>query len=311
MDFEGAVAWLNERSIPFRQGDEYVGEHGVGEGRHKVDRPYIEALEVPLTAEEWLDIMSTDGEFLGACCGTISSARDILIAQVRHGRWIDTKDLWEFIEILSHHDGFEFMLPKTHENYREWSTWYEDMKPQDDPIYRIWETWDAIKEHALLEVPHADPYPENSSAREPVKAALNVLYDGVFALYWGTSCFSEESDNDPDWMKQQKHARRQLTIARLLPALRGVLDHIDTLDMGDFKGFAVCKIGEPDDVCRNRLGQCIYHTEEEAQKMIDRWAKRDDENEEDFGRKDIRKKAIIRPVSVSSETGLTFLDEEN
>ena len=62
--FEEAVAFLNEKDIPFRQGDEYVGE--VGKGRHKEDRPWIESLHVPFTPEEWLDIISADSELFGS-----------------------------------------------------------------------------------------------------------------------------------------------------------------------------------------------------------------------------------------------------
>ena len=112
-------------------------------------------------------------------------------------------------------------------------------------------------------------------------------------------------------MKQQRHAARQLTLARFIPALKDAFDHIDALNLGDFEGFAIVKTEEPDEVLTNRLGQCIFHTKEEAQKMIDIWAKPEDENEEEKNnRNEIRKNTTIRPVSVSSKTGLTFLDTE-
>ena len=305
--FEEAVAYLNEKQIEFRQGDEYVGEPGVD--RHKEDRPWIESIEIPFSPQEWLDIISSDSEILGSCCATISNARDILYAQARHGRWIDAKDLWEFVEILSHHDGFEYMLPQTHENYEEWSCWYDKTaKPTDDPIYRLWEVYDKTKDHLKLKVPHDKPYPEDSKVREPVHAAISTLYDGVHNLFWSTSCFSEGRENDPQWMVDQKRARRQLTIARLLQDL---LTHIDTLDLGDFDGFAICKRDELDDICRNMLGKCIFTTEAEAQGMIERWSKSWDETEERNENWECpRDTMVVRPVRVSSKTGLTFLDTE-
>lgn len=308
--FEEAVAFLDERDIQFRQGYEYVGE--AGKGRHQEDRNYIESVAIPFSAEEWLDVIDTEGKALGACCATISSARDILLAQLRQGRWISTKDLWEFTEILSHHDGFEFMLPKNHEHYEAWRSWQQDQDPQDDPIYRLWQIWDKIKDHALLNTPRADPpAPKSKYAEHPVHSALSVAYNSIHMLFWATSCFGEGREDDPAWMAQQKHARRQLVLARVTPSLRTLFEHLSQFDQGDFKGFAICSKEDPKEILDNRMGQCIFHTREEAQGMIDAWAKRDDENEEDFGRKDIREKTTIRPVSVSAKTGLTFLDKES
>jgi hypothetical protein len=306
MKFEEAVSFLNERKIEFRQGSEYVGP--VGPERHVEPRNYVEAIKIPFSGDEWIDLMSTEGNALGACCATISNARDILLGQLRGDRWIDGGELWEFVELLAHHDGFEYMLPQTDENFEEWKS-YNFAEPKDDPIYRLWEIYDKTKEHFVVRKPHVDPYAEDAPIREPIQAALSLLYSGITGLYWSTSCFErDDEDRNPAWMKQQKHAHRQLTIARLLPALRDVLQHVDSLDMGDFDGFAVCKVDEPTAVLDNRMGLCVFHTKKEAQKMIDAWAKTEDENVEDMGRRDIRKKTMIRPVHVSSKTGLTFKD---
>jgi len=308
--FNEAVLWLNERGIGFRQGDEYVGEVGVD--RRCESRPWIESIEVPFSAEEWLDIISADSKIFGSCCATISNARDILYAQARHGRWIDGKDLWEFVEILSHHDGFEFMLPRTNENHREWSSWCEGIEPQDDPIYRLWEVYDKVKNHLKIEVPHTEPYPEGAPIREPIQRALSTLNQSLDALYWATSCFASGREDDPQWMKDQRRAARQRTIARLMPALHELIHHIDDLDLGDFEGYAVVQKDEPDVLCKNGLGACIYTTEDDAKEMIARWAKTYDERKEPAGRMaSPRESTAIRPVRVSSKTGLTFLDEEN
>lgn len=303
--FEEAVAFLNERGIEFRQGQEYVGPVP----RRPEPRAWIEGLAPPFSAEEWLDIVSADSELFGSCCANISAARDILYSKVRHGRWLDSKDLWEFIEILKNHDGFEYMLSPTDKNYAEWSSWEEGRKPQDDPIYRLWEVYDKIKDHLKLAPPYVVPFSDDAPIREPIRAAISVLHAGVGSLYWSTSCFGER-DGDPQWVVDQRRAERQLTIARLMPALRDVMTHIDKLDLGDFDGFAICKQAEPDAVCDNRLGLCIYSTMKDAQEMIERWCKVEDEEEEARpGKKPTREQTVIRPVHVSSKTGLTFKDK--
>lgn len=303
--FDEAVAFLNEREVKFVQGREWLGEPGVD--RRTEERPYIEKIKIPFSGDEWLDLMDTEGRALGMCCGTISAARDILLGELRGGRWIDGEKLTRFVGLLSHHDGFEYMLPRTEKNYEEWGS-YAFERPADDPIYRLWEIYDKIKDHLHVRPPSVEPYPENAPIRDPIQAALTTVYSHSASLYWATSCFASDREDEPAWMKQQKQAHRQLTIHRLLPALQALLKHIDTLDLGDFDGFAVCKAKEPSAVTENGLGLCIFHTREEAQGMIDTWSKQEDEHEEDYLSRNVRENTIIRPVHVSSKTGLTFKD---
>jgi hypothetical protein len=303
--FEKATAFLKRRKVEFLQGNEYVGEPGVD--RHVEDRPYIEKIKIPFTGDEWIDLMDTEGQALGMCCATISHARDILLAELRGGRWINGEKLWEFVELLRHHDSFEYMLPPTEKNYQKWKS-HTFKRPKDDPVYRLWEIYDAIKDHLIVRPPPVEPFSEDAPIRQPIQAALSTVYSHSASLYWATSCFNDEGDRDPPWMKQQKQAARQLTIHRLLPALQSLLKHIDALNLGDFDGFAVCKSKEPDAVTENGLGLCVYHTRDEAQRMIDTWAKQDDENKTDYLSKEVRANTIIRPVHISSKTGLTFKD---
>jgi hypothetical protein len=311
--FEEAVTFLNEKDVQFIQAYEYVGK--VGPDRVRRDLPIIEQILPPFSSDEWLDLISSDSELLGACCGTISAARDVIYGRLRQGRWMYGEQVWEFFATLAHHDGFEYMLRKDDERYKEWDAEHYFGDEKNDAIYRFWKTFDVVKDHVRMKPPHTTPYPEDSSIREPLRMSLSTLDGALNSLYWATSCFSKEDPESPSpqWMLDQKRAARQLTIARLMPALRDVLDHIDTLDLGDFEGFAVVKKEEPDEVCRNGAGACLYTTEAQAKDMIEGWAKARDEKDPDEIPDHYvcpRETTLIRPVSVSSKTGLTFLDKE-
>lgn len=304
--FEKAVAWLNQEGVEFVQDYEYVGEPGVD--RHREDRPTIRAFKLPFTAEEWLDIVNKEGNFLPMCCATISNARDILIAQLREDRYIDCSEALQFTELLGSHDGFEWLRgdeePKE-SNHRGWNK-------SADPFYKFWRIWRVIRPHANLLYSLGRPKVEpnkNPDYVHPIHEALGVAHGGLDALYYALSCFGRGQQDDPDWMKQQRVAQRKLIIARTLPALRSVLDHIGHIDFGDYDGFAICSKESPSHVVSNRLGHCIFQSEKDAQDMIDAWANPEDhEKEPPPHRKKIRDSVIIRPVRVSSRTGLTFTD---
>jgi hypothetical protein len=300
--FETAIAYLNQNEVAYYQDNECVGEVGVD--RHWEDRPTISSFKLPFTAEDWLDLMNKEGEFLGMCCATISNARDILLSQLREDQTISCAETFQFIELLGSHDSFEWLR--------------SDDEPDDsvvdkakNPIYRLWKVWQVIKPHANLlrsDRPKIEPN-KNPDFMHPVHEALGVAHRGIDALYFAVGCFGRGQPDDPEWMKQQQIASRKLIIARTLPSLRAVLDHISHLDLGDYDGFAICSSKEPSHVVSNRLGHCIFQNADEAQKMIDAWAKPEDhEKEPPAHREKIRSSVVVRPVRVSTEKGVVFTD---
>jgi hypothetical protein len=310
--FQEAVAFLEEKNVEFTQGYEYRGKHGEGDGRNHHDLPLIEQIKPPFTAEEWLDLVSSDSELLGSCCAQISNARDVLFGKVRHGCWMRSGEVWEFFARLANHDGFDYMLPVDGERYEKWDGGHYFESEDHDAVYRFWKVFDKIKDHLPMKAPETKPYSEDAPIRDPIQMAFRVARAGIDDLDWATGCFGRNRDDDPQWLLDQRRARRQLTIARVAPAIRSILDHIHTIDLGDFEGYAVCKKDEPDEVCTNGAGRCIYTTEADAKDIIERWSKDRDERDPDevpSHRADPRETTLIRRVSVSSETGLRFLDE--
>lgn len=299
--FKSAVSSLKRLKVEFSQNYEYVGP--VGPERHSEDRPSFDKFRLPFTSDEWMDLMNTEGEFLGICCGTISSSRDILLAQLRHGGWISCKDAWELAETLRSHDGFEWMTETGNlaPKHRPW-------KKENDPIYKFWRAWRIISPFADIGTVWTSPNP-NPKFDDPVHGAVSVLHRGITSLWWSTGCFFEH-ENDPEWMTQQRIAQRKLAIARLLPALKTVLERVHTLDYADYSGFALCSKETPDHVLDNSLGLCIFNNKAEAKKMIEAWAVEDDHTQEPRDdHTDVRTRVVIRPVRVSTAEGLVFTDK--
>lgn len=296
--FEELLSYLNKEGISFFQSGEWVGE--PGKDRHKEDRPTIDRFKLPFSAEEWLDIMDKEGESLPMCCGTISSVRDILLGQLRENRVISCADSNHVFELLAGHDGFEYMLANEEIDYKTYKT---------DPIYRFWVIWQMIRPHANLGTIYCEP-PKHPDYKNPIHNALDVAHKGIDALWWSVTCFKVGGDEgDPEWLKQQRIAERKLTIARVTPALRTILEHIKTLDYGDYDGFAICSKEDPSHILSNVVGYCIFKTKKEAEDMIERWAKPDDDLEEPSeNRKKVREETVIRAVRVS-DAGLSFIDD--
>jgi hypothetical protein len=66
----------------------------------------IERVRLPLTPEQWVDVLNGDGEHLPSCCGSIDSARSIFVRALHDDRWVDADDFRDLCEILIDH-GFE------------------------------------------------------------------------------------------------------------------------------------------------------------------------------------------------------------
>lgn len=53
----------------------------------------VYSVRLDFSDSEWLDLLNTEGELLGACCGTISEIRDHLIQALREDRWLRANEL--------------------------------------------------------------------------------------------------------------------------------------------------------------------------------------------------------------------------
>lgn len=256
-------------------------------------QPKVYAVKLNFTPEEWLDLMNTEGEFLPACCATISHVRDVLIATVREGGFIRATDLYEIVEALKGH--------------------HECGPEGGDPESRLIQTWEAIKDDADL---HLLGHPIDPNDLDD---AFSVLYHAGAVLSWNflNSDATEDEKYDHEMV-------RRTEFVRVLPAIRTIYKALSQNTFEPMEGYA---IAEGDQVLSLTRGLAIFRTKEQAERLAERFNKEQERDrakekesklknkfkEKAYGTKEEPRKRIywtytVRPVRVTVENGIEFTD---
>jgi len=200
--------------------------------------PKVYAVKLDFTAEEWVDLMSTEGEFLPACCATISHIRNILIGCMREGGFILATDLCEIVQLLKDHNDC-------------------DATGVDHPQARLVRIWETIKDDAEL---HLLGCPENLN---DLDNAFHILYGAASVLSW--NLLNHDATEDE---KFDHEMVRQIEFIRVLPAIRTVYKELaENQDkIVPFEGYAVVD-DKSNDILDLRRGFAIFRTKERAEEV--------------------------------------------
>jgi hypothetical protein len=228
----------------------------------------IYAVRLNFTPEEWVDILSKEGEFLPACCATISAIRDRLMSAVREDGFVQSSDLCEIAELLRDHGT-------------------ECESEESDPINRMIKTWDDIKDEADL---HVLACPENPNDLED---AFSILARSSEILYY--NCLFDHSGAD-EYFEHNVCLYGELV--KVLPAIRTIANELNSRPIAPFKGFAIC---DGDKVCHALGGMAIHRTKEKADRIAMLW------NCERQGTETVNE-YMVRPVRITWEHGIEYLD---
>jgi len=201
------------------------------------------------SSDIWVDVLNTEGEFLGACCANISRVRDILFKVIREDKMIDMEDLYEAYCLLEDHDCFD--------------------GEEDYPINELKKLW-------LLVEPDADLSNMRVHACDPnnIEDAISLLAQGCLHIKFGR--FFE---NHP---YEHIKAQKQLTLQKIIPAIKTLHDKIEELDE-TVEAYALTK---NDQYVENDTGLLLMKTEKIIQEMIGHLA--EENPEEKFGYKKIK-----------------------
>ena len=201
------------------------------------------------SSDIWVDVLNTEGEFLGACCANISRVRDILFKVIREDKMIDMEDLYEAYCLLEDHDCFD--------------------GEEDYPINELKKLW-------LLVEPDADLSNMRVHACDPnnIEDAISLLAQGCLHINFGR--FFE---NHP---YEHAKAQKQLTLQKIIPALKTLHDKIEELDE-TVETYALTK---NDKYVENDTGLLLMKNEKIIQEMIEHLA--EEHPEEKFGYKKIK-----------------------
>lgn len=241
------------------------------------------------TPEEWISILDNNGDYAVSSSSIFKTLTDAL----QNSGWIYARDLCEITHELE----------------------CDDDGPADDPespLHRIAQLWHRIqKEAEPAEKPFA--YDPNN-----LRDAITILREGLDT--WASLKLFDEPDGlDEKFIRQ---ADSQMTIIRLLPALRTLYHQIHQLEIPEFRGFGI--LGENDTLAYCYGGPAVFLTREKAEKVKNDWNieientpiedPEPDETVEETRRREARnvrrKPYTVKRISITFENGMV-VDNSN
>lgn len=259
MTFDEALPHLQRLGVEIGVAQDYRPVEGVG-GRLPVDLPLIETFLPPFSPAEWLALAQRDGlYYVGGCCGQMSAVQDEIQDWFRDGGGIGVRKLADVAEMWQRHDGGSVFLnlPRPIE---EIST---DSEEWADPWFRLAVVWYLVKDCHTSAVERG-VRPDMSRGDRAI-----CTIDRLASALSFHRVFGSQDLPDP-----QAQANRLLLLARLVPALRYVLNHVDEFGYGSMTltGWALVDLKQGEDVvCENGFGQCIFVNRTEAVALIQQW----------------------------------------
>lgn len=241
------------------------------------DPTTLDSVRLPFSAEQWSDIANRHGRFLGMCCATISQLRDLLVAALHEAGWISMDALREVIVLARGHD----LLPRTAAEQDALNPW--------TLLARVWE---AVEPYAKPAAASGNSLRNLANDPRDLENALEIVSLLAARLAYDTA-FTTEAD-------AREACGLRLNLVRLLPALATVNARVATLWPGDFTGVALVWKATPDHIIETNGGPTLYATREASEETLRWWRRTDPE---------VDAKVRFRPVRVTLEKGLEFLDE--
>lgn len=113
----------------------------------------------------------------------------------------------------------------------------------------------------------------------------------------------------------QADASMVVRLFRFVPALRTVLERIGEIAPGPVDGWALVDLAAgPGEIAENGNGPCVFATRAECERLLEMWRRSRDEHEDEVStprklREPVEGRIGIRPVRVSVERGIEFIDD--
>jgi hypothetical protein len=278
---------IEEKGLEIYYGSKWVGEPGV-DRREIVLKDWVRDINLPLTPEEWCSLCMRHGDhYIGGCCGQTGYIQDHFNAVFRDSGQIHSQDFLRLAATASRHEGFElFQDDLTQSQFDEKLSEWDSLGPID----KIGLCFQAVKSKL-----RDKDIPKSGVDLENPKDVIHILNRGLNFLSW-----EDIFTRDEKQATGQVHGNTELHLAKILPAAHKLLAALETRTK-PFEGFGIFLKSDPNQILDNRLGCCVYHTHEEAQKIVDLWTKpsQDEEDEtEDASRFE------IKPLTISMQEGL-------
>jgi hypothetical protein len=279
---------------------------------HPID--IFTAFKPPFTADEWLAIAQRDGDqYIGGCCGQTGAIQDVVCGWFRDGGQVKIRELAEVAEMCIRHDNkqspFHDLGVSFDEVVTDAKAWQAGSELADTVLVKHWSNlwfrlavvWHLVKDSYDDEVEHGI-----RTDMAPVDKAICTIDHIATALSMHRAFGGDETPTG------QTRAQKILMLAKLVPALRYVLNHIDDLALGStvFEGWALVDLSKgPEVICENGYGLCLYDDRDRMMEVVNLWKSNEAKHEGHVpAYMEIKDRIGIRPVKVdlSSEQGPTF-----
>lgn len=283
-----------------------------GEGRARYEVPEVITGANPyFDPRQWVAMAQREGAaYVGGCCGNMSAAQDVVNGAFRDGGFFESSELLTLGVYCRGHEGMEAFEEMTDEQFTEKlgaiKRVQERIEVEADPDGLIVDPWavlglifnatEKVLKPGWMDQPRAQREPRDDD--QPDHFEMQRLYGNLHYVDW-VDVFSSDQDSHI--------AQRQVRRARILPAAQELVAKLEALDL-DFEGFAIVKPGT-DEVLSNRLGDCVYLSRDEAEKVIEIWTRAAADREEGTTGAAVVGEADgeVVPVRVTVENGLEVL----
>lgn len=262
-----------------------ITHENVWEGTGEDRRNYllldtVSGIHLPLGAEEWMAMGMREGdEYIGGCCGNLSASQDIMTGVFRDGGWIEGADLLTIGDWVGGHDGFEWDFEDVSDEefhtriQRLQAVIAKGQQPRPWPVIGL--VYRAVEPMLKLTQSH-EPIDRNGPSEERPHTTeegdlVTVLERELSYMTWAD--LLRRSDDIISHERQMLLKR-----AKVLPLAQRLAQKLQEHAEEEYDGFALVAPGT-DRVLSNYRGLCVYGSEEEAQHVLDVWARMDDQPE--------------------------------
>lgn len=313
LNFAASARLLKKTGAEFNQEHEYRTPNG-----DPTDLPAFAWVAFPLSAEEWCSMLMRDaGHYLSGN----DRAYSLWYSAFREGGGMSAQDLGDLAAVLKR-EGMKFFDKKLGASeIRNLVKRFAKL----DPWEKVGVIWQLVRPHHTPRIPEA-----GAKWMKPVERSLRVLARSLevldsarlFASFDETVERNEtkqnperEKDADGSRFRRckaiQSKAFELIVLAQIMPSLTHLYRHIEELAPPPIEGWAIWDV-EAADIASNGLGLCIFDNRADVDYLFEQWRKNDAMYEKPRGGKvgiPIDQKLKIRPVRVTFEKGIEFLDE--
>lgn len=199
----------------------------------------ISSVELPLSADEWMDVLNSYGESLPSCCVDISKIRTLLIYACQNEHLLEVDDFWQLYTLAKNH-GY--------------------LSNDVGVICKIMKLWEDIEEDVKIKINFNTKSLDLNNPKDAIRSLSNICNQ----LEW-IDIFDKNCGKDQTFRNCVDRQRNLATIATIVKTL---FYKIKELDLGVIEGFGIIKDNNLESINSRLL---IFRTAKLAKEVCDKF----------------------------------------